>query len=492
MLQINHAGNLGPKPPVTVSFGDKSFAVTYTVWAKLGLKNPLCLYGHLNEFLATLPLEVQEDLYKLQLIAFEESKLDTDLERKVGVYTTIVTKMSRLLKWNELHAFCSNNKLIAMDDALPAFNNTGNSNDNTFLQQEGHDIVVYSLLMKFLMPIFGPLCNLAGKTCGSDFKELIAIRILDKSNWAKAEPYIRLMGYSYAYAARENSGINSLAIHKRLSTNDIPYLMLGHILIRRLCIYPTRPVSGEKHVNIAAFISNHIKNGILDNFKNNPYDDKFKSDNDGGDIEDNSYIDRFRKSQDVPEWAILIEEYALTNIPKKLNELGLETEENINYAMELSESLVKNPHFNIVEEIHVTICGFIFRKVTAPQVFRDIENKKVYCNAIAIANLYLNTKGYPALAALLIAVEERRSMGQIDKDSLETSLFTNPNKELVKIANELYPYPRQSYVKLKTTPLLVYMGILEKRLRGSQWHTVENSENLSNEILSLFINEANK
>lgn len=492
MLKISHAptSEQSKKAPITVMYRDESFFVAHTVWARLGIKSPDGLYSHLNLFLASLPDASQKELFELHQIAYNISQGDMALDKKIDAYADVVGKMSKLLTWEALLTFCESNGLVPVDPELPTVNDTGNSNDNTFLQREGYEAVVYSMLMKFLMPIFGPLCNLASKTCGSDSKELISIRILDKSDWVKAEPYARLMRYSFAYAARENSGISSLAIHKRISTNDIPYLILGHILIRRLCIYPTKKVLGEPHVNIAAFISNHIKNGILENFKNNPYDDKFKKESEGSDIEDSSYVDRFRKSQDVPEWALLIEEYALLNVDKKLKELGIYSAENAAYVKDLSARINANQNFQIVAEIHITICALILRRVTAPQVLRHIEDKTAYCNVVAICNLYLQIKGYPTLASLLVAVEEHRSLGQMDKSALEIKMFTVPNKELIRQTHEIYPFIKQSLVKGKTNYLLNYADILDKRLNGSDWKTITNPENLSNELLSLFIAEA--
>lgn len=129
-----------------------------------------------------------------------------------------------------------------------------NSREKTYLREDYRELVVMTVALRAMVPIWGEFIARTRKETGASYKEYYAFMLLTTSNIMHSEAMERLRIYVQHSVPPEKS--LGPAIMGAISSDDFPIWLLGLVLVRRLSIGDVRgEVAGS---SLISFIFNYI------------------------------------------------------------------------------------------------------------------------------------------------------------------------------------------------------------------------------------------
>lgn len=302
----------------------------------------------------------------------------------------------------------------------------------TYLKEEYIDLVILTLGLRFMVPIWGEYVSRITTRSGNEFKESTAYDLIHGSAIDKWEAMERLRAYVDAQIDDTNASLSQLM--GALSSVEIPKHLTGLAVVRKLAVSPLNPKSDS---------DNLIK--ILYNFVTGTFsrlDTRF-----GGNIgakklvkenaeDDNSSVwDMYKINQDVSDGDKIIMEVFTENVDRMAKHVLPDIDLNrVHRCLAITsklDDLTINRH-------HVVLTQWIMGKVISPKGVQTLP-KSALLRCMAVTQAVLWEWGFVELALLCTAA----------KLQSEAEMFTmvearsKVSKDNVARLNQIYPYWRR-------------------------------------------------
>lgn len=396
------------------------------------------LFDDLNRFVERQPPETQNKLFQIykdvnecfrtihepNLLHVEIKKLVNELYEHIS-YTSVRDYIYR-----------SEHVIFPVDLKSDYTENDQRSRNyvyRTYLKPEYIDLVILTLGLRFMVPIWGEHISRIEELTGNDFKEMQALDLIKKSKIWQWEPRKRLG--LYIEASIDSSKLNMTALLGCLSSTEIPDQLMSLAMTRKLSVSPISPKEEADSL---------IK--ILYNFITGTYariDNKFggnvkpKSMIDTGDDDDNSSVwDAYKTNQMISDGdKMLIEVYT---------EKPLEMAERVCPSIDLNLvraclDVAMGMDDVIIEQHHETLAQYIL-KVALPVKALTHLPKTAMLRCMAVTQAVLWHQGHREIALLSMA---ERAPAKEDEFYMSMEPRSRVSRDLVKQLDVLYPFYRQ-------------------------------------------------
>lgn len=445
------------------------------LWPKLGnskVTQGAQVYEPLNEYLMTIPDEDKANLFALYKKAHEKLAMADDIDADKKVLTNIVTKMFNLIDYNHLTEWTLTYGNIAYNQDIHETYTGEYPLRQTYLKEDYNALVVMSMLFKLLTPIWGSFLH-AFPTLDSGYKEITAFRLMRKSMVHKLPAMIRFKDYCEALVEKDKSNLTP-SILTSMGTSEIPVYFVALAVVRRISTGEIR--NPDKTIIKVAYKylqskSKNLSYGVRDKISGRPDTDEAES-----------VAEKYRISQIVPDYAVVVTEEYIKNIPKIVRDIN--PKGNITKAQNYAKALKKTVAFDICE-YHLPIVGLVCDRVMHSRTCRMLD-REAYITLIAVAAAALSDIGYQSIANMILSPHVDTE-GDIDLYAVGGFPFvtlTQENKERLDVL-----YPNQQYDsagKPKGNPGVVMINHIVEDINRYGWDNRDVvPANIRNDIVDL-------
>lgn len=335
------------------------------------------MYAHSNAYIATLPKKVQMGIFKSieEVHRFNQSNNYGDpnsvkfLEAKVDE----VAGLLDLDNWRQW--FRANSSNLHIPDTVQSdflFDaDMGITREKTYVTEEYVDLTGFILFIRTLTPLY--IDYLIYSKESSKHQYYLLFRLFVCSCIDREDNELgKLRNYIDAnYITLIGSGKNEhLVLSAGLSDDDVIDYLIAEVIFNKLLTIDFFNVK----CNVVSYIFQTIR--YKGNFRTSESSKlKATSSKAGGDREDYSYFEDYRKTTSVPIGTVVELQHALSDPVKLTEHLGYDNFNFDLYERELKElgKLSEAP----VEKIQVYLLGWFLHKVINPRALFHLDNRKL-------------------------------------------------------------------------------------------------------------------
>jgi hypothetical protein len=399
---------------------------------------------HLNEYWQYLSEDKQDKIFEIYSNILKHFSSIYDKRTFIDVVSTEISELLSYHKPEDIYNWIIFSSNITVPSSIQneyvADINTNNTREKTYLVRDYIELLALAISLRSVVPIWGEFILNFKDDLGTNFKEIQAFTLLNKSDILEYSAMRKLKLYIENIVGDAKYELASIT--SGISSEDYFDYLLALVCIRKVCVEDIHYDSADKNLVICvhSYINNKLSN--LNKGGVNEITDKRKeSSNNTSDINNLSVLERYRVKTPLPPGEVIELEFVMRDIPKLATRL---TEGNIDPVLlhRSIETASKLREF-VIEEPQITLLQWIFKPVISPRGIWYL-NKNIVINALGALEAILWARGFKYLAILSSAYrfvsEDGFHMSQIE------SKLRVPD-ELVAEINRLYPFSIQHGLK---------------------------------------------
>jgi len=388
---------------VNISHGESSKLWNVEMFNRSKFQNLELLFANLNGYLNTLPIESQDQMWMLYTEIFQIFDTVNDTMRLHQLLQAKIAQLYLLVSFEDLKRWVRLYGTICAPDDLKIDHQAIDSKMTqrlTYLKEDYYDLVVFSILLKLMVPVFGEAIRRIGKEVRSNFKEHYVFSLLSKSQLVSLPPFFRLRDYVEATTLNEErkdpAGYRKAsAVFGGLGTSELPDWLLSKVIIRRVAIH--EELTGD---NVIANVYHAIDQQMFSLDKTFGGRVNKKELYNGSVEEDNaSVVENYKVKQEITNGdlcilSVYMDDYltAIAHVDPTYNPELLQ----ICYA-----NMEQNKHLSIGKH-HITLTQWVMAKAIPPRGIPSL-NKQSLLKALTITQALLWHWGFVELAALMFS-----------------------------------------------------------------------------------------
>ncbi len=407
------------------------------------IANKELMVKHINGFFESLPMETQDALwacytkiYEVLQKVHEYESLVTVLQNQIKKFFKIATP-AQFAEWLSLKGNVGNpSTVLESYEPNSKYSGIDRFQERTCLRSDYREILVLSLGLHAMLPIFGQFIARTEKLVGVNYKEQKTLPLITESDLFKTRAVEWLTNYIEATLAKVPK--SDSAIIGGLATVDVPDWLLAKVLIRKLPIEEF-PVNGDDN-NIIIKIYHAVNNGLTGRDRNFLGTVTEKNRDRTGDSEKDrsSHAEKYKVKTETsigdrePD-GVYLENYVNAA-------LRLDPEVNVDMVEDCVAAVLKLGSEQMLEHA-VVMMQWVLAPVITP-LSLPLLDAQIQMRGIGVTQALLWHWGYHDLAALMTAtpVAQGREAGhvplegrsRIPREQIEelTSIF--PHQQLFK------------------------------------------------------------
>lgn len=411
--------------------------------------NLTTLYDQINEYVATLPMYTQKEIYDVfyKIYSNEYKQNYGDINYVVKLENKIA-KVSELLNYNNFKIWMSHkeSKMIIPENIIddyvydPDMNTT---REKTYVRREYKDLISLIVFIRALSPLYLDFYNYIKQITNHYYYKMFMLFV--KSDIYVSPEIEKLKSYIEVNQLTlvGNNKNEHLIINAGLSNDDILDSLVSEIIFNKLLTIDFF----NKKCNIISFIFQTIK--YKGNFSTlDSIAIRSKTTINDPNKEDISYFEDYRKTSNIPIGTVVEIQHAVSNIEFLVNALG---HSNFNFDMYQKELenlplLMKNK----IDKIQIYLLGWFISKIINPRALYYIENKKLV-ELLLFAKTVLLNNDQTFIATLLSSYRSK------ENNYINIIIKTSVNKTLAKRLSKNYKFiiedEKQSVVEKTITEI---------------------------------------
>lgn len=436
-------------------------------------------YIPLNEYWALQPPQFTDRLFshyqEAAAIIDEGLDYETTIEELTAVTGKIIDLVdySNLTEWVLTYGGITYNK-----DMLTDY--TGRYERRlTYVKEEYDQLIVFSMLMKMLNPIWGLFASISPNTTDG-FNEMSVLRMLEKCDIYRIPAMVRLADYCDAMVekAKKDKTSNSLTsavLGKHIGISEMPRLYLALVIVQRVSVGEFRNKNDTLIKIIYKYLDytkNKYSKGVRD--KNG-----FSADSD----EEESVAEKYRISQRVPDNEIATGEAYVENIARFVKDVN--PDGNVKKAKAYATLIEKNP-YHAIANFHTQFIGLVCDRAISARTCR-LMNRRPFIVAIGVTAGWLSDNGYQSLANLLLSPHFERDNESLEIHSVSGFAFSPLTKENKEAVESMYSHQQMDLQgKSKGNPGINMIEQIIGEINSYNWdENMVMPQNLRNEVVEL-------
>lgn len=422
------------------------------------------IFNCINNYWMSQPHEkilLVESLYKEIYQIMTEN---TDILEINNLLYAAIAKLMDTFEWNSFKTWCKLHGGLNFEIGIKETMGENDSAETTYFTEDYENVLVFSVLLKAIVPIWGLYFNIMKTDLGPNHVLLSAVNLI-RNNYTDVNPAFQKLESHVQLVSRDRIHFTGFSITSDIGSEEIPEFMMALTLWKKVCIF-----DGKAH-------GRSIISDIYEMLK-----DKCKRINTGGPTQkivatesgdELSIVDSYKiVARCSPAIPVLDAFYIKSkNFIKHIDE-NLDAKE----IRALRDSIPKDLE---ILNFYIPILGMVINKVIS---IRDLYlvNYETYIDIIAISSCALKLKGFLTLSQLLITKPQIKNIYSITYTG--NKLQIPINEKNINILREMYRY---------AGPVNPGLTMIEEIIKEVNSYTFDikygDIENLTNELAELLI-----
>lgn len=439
-----HVQELSPKGINTIRLDHKGHEMVLSAgsYHSAAILNREVLFKETNEFIATLPEDVQDQLWALyvkvdEYLSSEEIRSSFMVRERIEA---VVKKLYTLITYDSLRSFVDRAGLTIPSDVsekFEEFNERGrNYRSRTYIRSDYLDMVAMALGLRFMVPIWGMYIQNVSSINGNGYKESEAVKLIELAGLDKWPPYIRMVEYIEASVDKD---ISMTMVMAGLSSEEVPRHLMAMALVRKISIGPLS--TSIERDSLARILFNYVTGTHL------RMDGRFQSVTglvqpkrhrtlDKNDEDNSSVLDDYSQTQEITEGDRQMIEVFTEKADIIINRIAPDLDLG---RVQQCISICSRADIRPIEPFQKAMVFWVIRSIS-PEA-RDLLLKLTHFRLMGMAQAILAHWGYYELAILVSAEEYFHEDG--DAAFMPSETRNKITKQQAEILDRQYPYYRQ-------------------------------------------------
>lgn len=386
-------------------------------------------FRDINEYWQFIGQERQEKIWSvykqihgLWYTVYDQTQLGKQLMDLLGQMYDLMPQ-EEMDFWVKFHA-----KVKYKEDLDHVLDPNDPNPGRTYLFSDYQGLVVLTIAVRPMVPIWGEYIARIKKDVGGIYKEYTAFKLLSKS-WIIKSPYVERLQL-YIESSNLHNASNVAAILSGLGTDELPEFLLAFVIVRRVAVgdIDATNTNGSIISNIYGFISSTLHD--FDRRFGGGVKEKYPEDSTTED--ESSMLEAYKVKQtvtmgDVGTFSVYVND--AMNMAKRLD---LTVPEDM--VVDCVASAISLEDL-VIQQHHLTFCQWVLAPVMPPRSL-PLLNKPTILRALGVTQALLWHWGFVELAALVTTakIEQQKEL------TLTSDVKRRINAELTDKLNALYPY----------------------------------------------------
>lgn len=417
-----------------VRYGDESFCELDLTDFFKDVSNIYNLYNQINEYVVTLPLytqkEIYDEFYKVYSQEYKQNYTDINyifkLEHKIA-------KISELLNYNNFKLWMAHkeDQMIIPENIRsdyvydPDMNTT---EEKTYIRHEYRDLISLIIFIRALSPLYLDFYTYIKQITNHYYYKIFMLFI--RSDIYNCPEIEKLKRYIEANQITliGNTKNEHLIINAGLSDDDIFDSLVSEIIFNKLLTIDFF----NKKCNIISFIFQTIKyKGSFITSDSVVIRSKTTVASGDNNKEDMSYFEDYRKTSNIPIGTVVEIQHSLSNIDFLINALGHSNFDHAAYERELQNVPILTK--SKIDKTQTYLLGWFISKIINPRALYYIEYKR-FVELCLFAKVVLMSNGHEFIGILLSSIRSKEAT------YVNVLIRNGVNKTLVKRLSEYYSF----------------------------------------------------
>ena len=435
-----------------------------------------CVFNVINNWLSFQPeekLNILSECYLEIHNILDYPDNVSDINYKLSKYIQIILDQ---IPWEEFHRWCIESNELNFSVGIKETLGEKDSADITYFTKDYQNLVILSVVLKLILPIWGSYYNALQKNLDPTNIFIQAVDLIKCEYMEKNPGFTKLQHYVYTRVSSKGN-IYGFSINRNISTDEIPEHMFSLVMWKKICVF-----DGKGNGSIIDDAFNLLKDKCDRLVSIAPLQKKMIK----PDASDMSIPEVFKIVQLTnPSEAIIAECYIQSDFFIEHINVNIEKEEVINKIRYM-------PELFLIQPFHKVICGLVCG-IAGSSIRYDGINCNTVISVDSLDQLDLNTlkltivvcslalfdAGYECLSELLLAVPTER-----DRFSI-SSIGVKPYKLLTE--NHYSVLEEQYKFCNGVNKALISIENIVKEVNSYNWPSISNLENLQIELANLII-----
>ena len=346
------------------------------------------VFEHINKYWSSKTLEQQNNVFNKYLKIKQVFDSTWEADQLTKDLFVLIDDLMQLHNLDEIEQWVNLKTNIyfpsELEDTYNDSPDKAGSREQTYLKNDYVKLVVLSLTLRVMIPIWGEYIARTRRHVGTVFKEYYAYKLLTKSSIMHCEAIEKLKTYIDHTAPPDKT--MATAIVGGISTEDFSYWILSLVVVRRLCVGDIRGIDPKN--TLIKFIYKYILQKVRGNENNFAGIIKEKRFEDSGTSDDSnlSKLEGYKIRHELPPGDVVALEYAVSDPFKVAKMLAPNIDLDL-VSTALKTSLVLQS--NTIVEPQLFLLQWIFKPVVSPRAILYLsKNTVVTCLAVAQAVLW--------------------------------------------------------------------------------------------------------
>lgn len=440
---------------------------TNSVYKPSSALNAGSVFGIVNNFIKTSLSPADQDTMWNHFLTAKELLLNPlSMQATQDKLETVVRRIYDLIDIDRFHYFVEiKGGIVVPSDVMSNYNQVDESftQDKTYLRDDYVKLVVLSVAIRLLIPIWGEFVSITKDSVPDAQKEFRAYQLIRKSNLKNYPAFGRLLTYireSHRSSKQAQSIGPTLG---GIGREEVPEWIAGVLIVRKLGMINIHADQSSSNVisQVSVYIDTTMRNmekkfGDIVQEKRNA-----ASVVDGE--KDPSFLETFRVKQALPFGNIVASDVFAEDIYQICYTIDSTIPKELVAAVEqVTEGLVDE----VYDESNVILSQWVLSTSISPALYEVLE-KRTNINAMIATQCLLHHWGYHELALLATGLNLRTGSGSGLNDRM-----MKPTLEHMQKLDRVFPYQIQQRTRASKSkpanfalPIIHTMGVRMTRSR---------------------------
>lgn len=298
----------------------------------------------------------------------------------------------------------------------------------TYFTEEYTDLMVFSVILKIVMPVWGAYHKAMDKVIGKDFLHMEAINTIAIPMITKLPPWKKLEDYVQHFADLRIKK-DGFTLTKGIGRGEIPDYLFSLALIKKVVIYNVR--SRDRSIVTDVY---HTLNERCGDVNKPGVTQKLYMDEASEEI---SVVDQYKIVQRIPPAISAMIEHSLEDMEALIKDI--DSTAPFKTVKTIRENL---PLGLTVADYHIALTGIVMNDVLGARNLMLVDYTHLL-NAIAVSVVILKHKGFDEIAMLLTTQPSKRDMYEINFSDITGRTFTVLDNAIAEELQLIYKYQSQ-------------------------------------------------
>lgn len=400
------------------------------------------LFLHLNQYLATLPQHVHDNIWHRYQNMYRILDNVSDATALIRELSPQVRAMYEELDLEHMEFWITYHAKIKIPDRyeelyVPSNDGKPISREKTYIKSDYRKLITMALALRLMVPIWSEFLSTTKRDLGTEHKETSAFALLAKSKLADCPAMMRLKEY-ISHNIKPDQPMTPSIING-IGRDQYDVWLLGAMVVNRICVGDIR---GLDHVPCLVITSWKYISQTTRVTSGSTYNTRIgaKIFSDGADEQEVARLESYKVRDEYAEGEIAPYNVWLEDIDRLVRRA------NPNLNMEMVREIYESNQCLMSESIQqcqITVMQWVLGRIIAPRAF-DFTDKNPTLVALSVAQAVLWEAGHKKLACFLSAICLRSATGHADDEVFISSFgsMARLTKEQVAALEKLYPLQR--------------------------------------------------